>query len=137
MTTLRQAAEEALEALETLPCGDSYKTHNAAILLIKALAEPEQEPEAITYLTQLVEFLKKRSDNGKYMKIPSGLSAGTCYEIAVELEQVINATPPQREWVGLTDEEIDEGQKHSWVAKQAFESAVWWAEERLKEKNNG
>jgi hypothetical protein len=36
---LRQAAEEALEALETLPCGDSYKTHHAAILLIKALAE--------------------------------------------------------------------------------------------------
>jgi len=50
-------------------------------------------------------------------------------------ESLLYAEPPQREWVGLTDEEIDEGQKHSWVAKQAFESAVWWAEEKLKEKN--
>ena len=43
--------------------------------------------------------------------------------------------PPKREWVGLTDEEIDRGQKESWVTKQAWESAVWWAETKLKEKN--
>jgi hypothetical protein len=47
----------------------------------------------------------------------------------------LNALPPQREWVDLTDEEIEEGQKQSWVSKQAFESAVWWAMEALKEKN--
>jgi hypothetical protein len=40
-------------------------------------------------------------------------------------------------WVGLTDEEIAEGAKQSWVDKQAFESAVWWAEEKLREKNRG
>jgi hypothetical protein len=40
----------------------------------------------------------------------------------------------QRLWVGLTDEEIDEGNKQSWVTKQAWESAVWWASEKLKEK---
>jgi hypothetical protein len=39
------------------------------------------------------------------------------------------------EWVGLTDEEIDEGIKQSWVTEQAFQSAVWWAEAKLKEKN--
>ena len=44
---------------------------------------------------------------------------------------------PKREWQGLTDEEIDEGQRQSWVDKQAFESAVWWAEAKLKEKNSG
>ena len=43
----------------------------------------------------------------------------------------------KREWVGLTDKEIEEGQKQSWVDRQAFESAVWWAEEKLKGKNNG
>jgi len=42
---------------------------------------------------------------------------------------------PQREWFRLTDEEIEQGHKDSWVTKQAFESAVWWAEEKLKEKN--
>ena len=40
-----------------------------------------------------------------------------------------------REWVGLTDEEIEQGCKESWVTEQAFHSAVWWAEAKLKEKN--
>ena len=44
---------------------------------------------------------------------------------------------PQRTWVGLTDEEIEEGIKQSWVTEQAFQSAAWWAEAKLKEKNNG
>jgi hypothetical protein len=40
-----------------------------------------------------------------------------------------------RPWVGLTDEEIEQGCKESWVTEQAFQSAVWWAESKLKEKN--
>ena len=43
--------------------------------------------------------------------------------------------PPKREWVGLTDDEIEEGLKQSWVTEQAWQSAVWWAEAKLKEKN--
>lgn len=43
--------------------------------------------------------------------------------------------PPRREWVGLTDEEIEQGCKESWVTEQAFQSAVWWAEAKLKDKN--
>lgn len=46
-----------------------------------------------------------------------------------------DTTPPQRTWVGLTDDEIAQGWKESWVTEQAFQSAVWWAEEKLKEKN--
>lgn len=38
-------------------------------------------------------------------------------------------------WVELTDEEIEQGHKDSWITKQAFESAVWWAEAKLKDKN--
>ena len=41
----------------------------------------------------------------------------------------------QKPWAGLTDEDIEQGHKESWVDKQAFESAVWWAEKKLKEKN--
>lgn len=41
----------------------------------------------------------------------------------------------QRTWVGLTDEEIEQGCKESWVTEQAWQSAVWWAEAKLKEKN--
>jgi hypothetical protein len=47
------------------------------------------------------------------------------------------AQEPQRPWVGLTDEEIAQGCKESWVTEQAWQSAVWWAEAKLKEKNNG
>ena len=43
--------------------------------------------------------------------------------------------PPQRPWQGLTDEEIEQGCKESWVTEQAWQSAVWWAEAKLKEKN--
>jgi hypothetical protein len=43
--------------------------------------------------------------------------------------------PPRRTWVGLTDEEIEEGIKQSWVTEQAFQSAAWWAEAKLKQKN--
>ena len=50
-------------------------------------------------------------------------------------DQFPAATKMMREWVGLTDEDIAEGAKQSWVDKQAFESAVWWAEAKLKEKN--
>jgi hypothetical protein len=45
--------------------------------------------------------------------------------------------PPKREWVGLTDEEIAQGLKESWVTEQAWQSAVWWAEAKLKDKNHG
>ena len=41
----------------------------------------------------------------------------------------------KKEWVGLTDEEIEQGCKESWVTEQAFQSAVWWAEDKLKDKN--
>ena len=47
----------------------------------------------------------------------------------------ISSKPPKREWVGLTDEEIAQGLKESWVTEQAWQSAVWWAEAKLKEKN--
>jgi hypothetical protein len=49
----------------------------------------------------------------------------------------LSSLPPKREWVGLTDEEIAQGNKESWVTEQAWQSAVWWAEAKLKDKNHG
>jgi len=55
---------------------------------------------------------------------------------AVAADQAMTiAMLKQREWVELTDEDIAEGAKQSWVDTQAFESAAWWAEAKLKEKN--
>jgi hypothetical protein len=56
--------------------------------------------------------------------------------MVVDLEDDVFPEPQkQRTWVGLTDEEIEEGIKQSWVTEQAFQSAAWWAEAKLKEKN--
>jgi hypothetical protein len=38
-------------------------------------------------------------------------------------------------WQGLTDEDIEEGIRQSWVTEQAFQSVAWWADAKLKEKN--
>jgi hypothetical protein len=77
------------------------------------------------------------------LNMNSGLGMGIMDDIRLEqmvkLRQAINMwkdrTSLQREWVGLTDEEIEQGCKESWVTEQAWQSAVWWAEARLKEKN--
>jgi len=55
-----------------------------------------------------------------------------CYDSRIKDETV---EVVRRDWVGLTDEEIEQGCKESWVTEQAFQSAVWWAEAKLKEKN--
>jgi len=47
----------------------------------------------------------------------------------------IHTCSPQREWQGLTDEEVDEAARGRWVAKQSFEAGAWWANEQLLEKN--
>lgn len=51
--------------------------------------EAEQLAAGIEHMNKWVEFLKRLSDNGQHMKIPSNLSAGACYELAIELEQFI------------------------------------------------
>ena len=117
------------EALKYLQAGAIVPVDmETTILLVnalkEALAQPAQEPVAYLVLFEgagkLLEFKKGNYIHGaKVEHIP------------------LYTTPPQREWVGLTDEEIDEGNKQSWVTKQAWESAVWWASEKLKEKNNG
>ena len=50
-------------------------------------------------------------------------------------EPAIKESLTVRPWVGLTDEEIAKGNKESWVTEQAWQSAVWWAEAKLREKN--
>ena len=89
----------------------------------------EQEPVAIKRMKEWIEYLKRKSDFGQHMKIPSEMSAGTCWELALELEQFINTTPPQRTWVGLINQERSE----CWDTIP--ERAMKKVEAKLKEKN--
>ena len=143
--------KQALEALNTLPCGDSYKTHNAQVQLRKAIEESEKNQfypdwNAVQLLSEENLALHKRIAELEAEKVePVGIVnqafGGVEWLIDWSKTPLPDDTPlytatSQREWIGLTDEEIDEGQRHSWVEKQAFESAEWWAEEKLKEKNS-
>jgi len=83
-----------------------------------ALAQPEPEPVAWTVSGLITDFSRDCS----------------AYQTKTYTRPLYTA-PPQREWQGLTDEEIREGNRESWVTTQAWESAVWWAEAKLKEKN--
>jgi len=88
-----------------------------AITAIKEALAQEQEPVAIV----------DANDDGYWADILPNIS--------VKVGQMLYTNPPQRTWVGLTNDEIAQGWKESWVTEQAWQSAVWWAEEKLKEKN--
>ena len=126
----REAMQLALEALEGLQTWSNgwLKFTDEIQALRQAL---ETEPEALRLADALDdEFLQGRISNHNGRKA------------AVELRRLheVNQTYHEkvilkREWVGLTDEEIAQGLKESWVTEQAWQSAVWWAEAKLKEKN--
>ena len=137
--TKDEALRMALEALEEdeLDMVDDgsgnmvFRKEQAITAMEKLLAQPEQEPMAVKHMMRWVDNLKWQSDNGQHMNIPSGLSSGTCWELAIELEQFIKSTPPQRTWVGLTAKEKHEF-RYSHMTTADFIEDI---EAKLKEKN--
>ena len=130
-----EAMKQALEALEKTRdyIAREFRREHGSDKAIKALrqaiAEAEkQEPVAYDI----------RCDNcggDGYDPKDNNYFCLSC-EGAGFLEKLFYTHPqPKREWVGLTDDEIEQGCKESWVTLQAWQSAVWWAEEKLKEKN--
>lgn len=117
-----------------------YRRPNAVMEMFYSqfhpLAQPEQEPVAIKRMKEWIEYLKRKSDHGQHMKIPSEMSAGTCWELAIELEQFINTTPPQRK--PLTDEDVERFYAEYVVEQQnivAFARAIE-AAHNIKEKKH-
>ena len=108
----REALKLALEALkiweQMYPKSSASPYRTPAITAIKeALAQPAQEPVALVIDGVLVKSALPEKYTGH-----------------------LYTAPPQREWVGLTDEEINkcaEAQDPIWIAKNV--------EAKLKEKN--
>ena len=107
------------------------------------LKEPEQEPVAWAtkddfYRELEREFKRIREE----MKIKSVTMRCKDYDIALPIigtdfgrvlvGQV--SIPPQRTWVGLTDEEIKQGESKEELGHGFIQGALW-AEAKLKEKN--
>lgn len=93
------------------------------------LVKVETEQVSLKHMNRWVDYLKKQSDNGKYKDIPSGLSGGTCFELASDLDAYIKL---KSQWKSITKEEINE-----WVLPFAptLYELVQMIEAKLKEKN--
>ena len=130
---MRQALELALEALEDYV--EEYGPHEKdsgaayAITAIKeALAQPEQEPVAYINIEE-----RKLEWAYKYMSWDT--------PTVVNLPKIpLYTIPPQRTWVGLTDEDITELHyeiKVRLMGTYKTEDIYRAIEAKLKEKNNG
>ena len=116
--TDREIMQQALEALTAYDGTNGASQRKRVLAALRdRLAQPEQEPVACPYCKNSATLGALYYDQN-------------CVGCVKRM-----TTPPQRTWQGLTDEEIEQGCKESWVTEQAFQSAVWWAEARLKEKN--
>jgi hypothetical protein len=124
--TKDEALRLALDALECWQRNEDCNEPMSKIMgAIKAALEAKDEPVAWPCLIANADFDK---DTVTLVMQCSD------YKVSAGMHWLLT-TPPQRTWVGLTDEEIEQGCKESWVTEQAFQSAVWWAEAKLKEKN--
>ena len=110
MTDLRKAAEMALEAFEMLDRrgGLGLDVHEYIRTKIEALRQALAQPEQ-KYATKVLA-------DGTFVTEPLPLYTA----------------PPKREWVGLTDEEVDEIYMH-----EGHEDVVLLTQAKLKEKNGG
>jgi len=122
MTDLRQAAQQALEALgyTTDPDHPHYEDQLAAITALKAALEQQAEPVAY------FDFQEFKFTWAKHMKIGP-------VPVSIKVEPLkLYSEAAQRQWVGLTDED--------WAKvadmPDTFDQGVAWAAARLKEKNN-
>lgn len=103
MTDLRKAAQMALETLETLDAGDTYKTHNAASALRQALAmekfmlrealeAAKKSQEQIAALTAMCETLNKLQETAVNMIKPAVAAA-----VQKERDRIVNLLMIQHE----------------------------------------
>ena len=149
---LRKAAEIALKHLETVSDWDTtYPIGKAKEALRQALAQPEQEPVALSdewtpcVKLPIVVHVRKQRKGETHISTREGITpvlpddlimrgiAGEEYPIGRELFErtyTFDTAPPKREWVGLTDEDYEELLKDDWGG-----SLIQAVEAKLKEKN--
>ena len=88
----------------------------------------EQEP--VAYLSNKRQRINIELKPQTFVEIPT----------VTDWEMPLYMKPPQRTWVGLTDEEIDQGlvrTNYAMGTAGAWRDGVEWATKQLKEKNNG
>ena len=103
----------------------------------KKAAQPAQEPVAWMHVMDNTEGLKVNGTGvvsiTKRRKHPFGKAGVDFSKSYPVISTPLYTTPPQRLWVGLTDEEIKE--IHSAAEGQSVGVATGLTERKLKEKN--
>jgi hypothetical protein len=130
-TNIDKALDLALEALEGIhpgnmtPMAEEY-WNKAITAITKVLATPVQEPESFE------QWNAKQHGDPEEIGFLQALRIAYCSG----QDSVTKATPPaaQRQWVGLTDEEILEAAGIDGADTWIFETA-YAIETKLKEKN--
>ena len=119
MSTLREAAQQALEALEDYERHTGFRS-TATDSLRSALAEQEQEQEPFGYI-----WPTGRHPEFRYIKqMRDGVAGMPLY-----------AHPPRREWQSLTDEEIDAVAAELGYAQLTPREVARAIEQACKERN--
>ena len=140
---LRQAAQQALEALEgelwlmlDKPEDEQYRVKYAYLLtVITALrtalaAQPQQEPVAWMFEHSETGRMNYVSNDG--MHTPElFLKTNLRYALVCPLY----AAPPQRPWVGLTDNDWGWVADRKGTSLDTFQQGVVWAADILKGRN--
>ena len=120
MSDLRKAAEMALEVMEYNRANGTPNMGAAIEALRQALAQPEQEPVGYVTIENISSWAQVPSI--KWFKKPT--------------EGQLYTAPPKREWVGLTDEEIEKCKINGGLPHAInWRLSVKVMEAKLKEKN--
>ena len=136
MTEQQEAALRlALEALEHMCMHTRAKVGYRNKLIGEAMDKAREAlAEQQSGIKQVIE-LYDSPEQPAQQETDKYLLEVECTKCGATEKGVLTFTPQSKPWVGLTDEEIAQGNKESWVTEQAWQSAVWWAEAKLKEKN--
>ena len=123
----REAMKQALEALESDPISHAgLVSRKQAIAVLRQALEEKQEP--FEYWNAVEGWVKIDEVREHF----DAVGCGTIYKSAGEGRSPLYTAPPKREWVGLTDGEME--------ALFLNEDGVRFAryiEAKLKEKNHG
>ena len=140
----KEAMQQALEALSAelwmmldKPVDEQYRVRYAYLLRVitalrEALAQPEQQAEPVAWMFEHSETGRMNYVSNDGRNTPDlFLKTNLRYALVCPLY----AAPPQRPWVGLTDNDWGWVADRKGTSLDTFDQGAAWAQQRLKEHN--
>ena len=151
MTDLRKAAQAVLDAWDS----PLWKTGTTAAKIADLRAALEQQAEPVAHAVivgALFDFMGWLTTRKERLVLSSTDNASPAADATKDFAEMRGlslddarvqdwqnyTTPPQRQWVGLTDEDVNrESAPIAQQMKLAFHAGMYVAQKILKERNNG